>query len=307
VRVKLEMQSRDCPVCGSSAGYKIHSEASFDPGALDSFAFASRKIPEYMHYRMLECMRCDVLYANPLPTRSSLEQAYREAAYDSGEEANYGSLAYAAFLPGIVAKLPHRAAALDIGAGDGAFLKQLRSYDFGELVGVEPSAAPVAAAEPETRALLRQTPFRSGDFEKNHFSLITCFQTMEHVYDPMALCRDALGLLKEGGALFLVCHNRRALSARVLGRKSPIFDIEHLQLFSPRSLRCALESAGFSQVELHTVVNRYPLHYWFKLFPMPPGFKKQLLGRLKETALGGVPIKLSAGNFAAIGYKRSAG
>ena len=305
--MKLETRSRECPVCGSSDAYKVYAEASFDPSALDSFAFSSRKLPEYMHYRLLECTRCDVLYANPLPTRGSLEQAYREAAYDSGEEANYASLAYAAFLPGIVGKLPHRAAALDIGAGDGAFLKQLRSYHFDELVGVEPSAAPVQAAEPEIRALIRQTPFRSEDFQRNHFSLVTCFQTMEHVYDPMALCRDALGLLKEGGALFLVCHNRRALSARVLGRRSPIFDIEHLQLFSPRSLKYALEEAGFARVELHTVVNRYPLHYWLKLFPMPPGFKKQLLGRLKTTALGGLRIKLAAGNFAAIGYKRSAG
>jgi SAM-dependent methyltransferase len=299
------MVSRACPVCGASHGYKVFAEAEFDGANLDEFAFSSRKTPEYMHYRLLECERCDVLYANPLPTRESLERAYREAAFDSAEEARYASLAYAGFLPDIVSKLAHRRAALDIGTGNGVFLEQLLAHGFERVNGVEPSLAPVQAAKPSIRPLIRQAPFRASDFEKGSLSLVTCFQTMEHVYDPLALCRDAFDLLEPGGALFLVCHNRRALSAKVLGNRSPIFDIEHLQLFSPKSLRYALERAGFSGVETRTVVNRYPLHYWFRLFPMPPRLKANVLGRLKSSRLGTFPIQLAAGNFAAIGYKRS--
>ena len=56
--------------------------------------------------------------------------------------------------------------------------------------------------------------------------------------------KEAFRILKPGGAIFLIGHNRRrSLSARLLGRRSPIFDIEHLQLFSPRSLRQLLISA----------------------------------------------------------------
>src|SRR5260221_10652077 len=237
------MVTRACPVCGSETEHRVFLDAAFDPNALDSFAFSSRKLPEYMHYRILECTGCDLLYANPLPTQRALEEAYHEAAFDSAEEAHHASVTYAEFLPGIVDKLAERGAAVDIGTGDGAFLEQLSRYGFGRIVGVEPSAAPVEAAKSAIRPLIRQTPFRVGDFDKGSFSLVTCFQTMEHIYDPMALCRDAHDLLQEGGALFLVCHNRRALSARLLGQKSPIFDIEHLQLFSPKSLRYALEKA----------------------------------------------------------------
>ena len=111
--------------------------------------------------------------------------------------------------------------------------------------------------------------FRPSDFEKESFSLITCFQTLEHVYDPMALCRGAFDLLHRGGALLLVCHDRRALQARVMGTRSPIFDIEHLQLFSRASLGYALRQAGYAEVTTHTVVNRYPISYWVKLFPLP--------------------------------------
>jgi len=297
------MVSRACPVCGSDSQYRVFEEAAFDASRWDAFAFSSRKTPEYMHYRLLECGRCDLLYANPLPTRESLEAAYREAAFDSGEEARYASDVYAGFLPAILAKLPRRAAALDIGTGDGAFLEHLVRHGFERVVGVEPSRAPVEAAPPSVRGLIRQSPFRPEDFEEGSFSLITCFQTLEHVYEPLALCQSALELLHPGGAVLLVCHDRRALSARLLGTRSPIFDIEHLQLFSRDSLSYALRQAGYGDISTHAVVNRYPVSYWTKLLPFPPRVKSAALGVLKRSGVGRVSLALSAGNFAAIGYK----
>ena len=62
------MRSRACPVCGSDSHHRVYAEARFDENRLDEFAFASRKVPEYMHYRLNECRRCDSLYANPRPT-----------------------------------------------------------------------------------------------------------------------------------------------------------------------------------------------------------------------------------------------
>ena len=298
------MRSRACPVCGSDSHHRVYAEARFDPSALDEFAFASRKLPEYMHYRLNECRRCDSLYANPLPTEETLQRAYVDAAFDSGEEARFASLAYGEFLPRILRRIGDPDGALDIGTGDGAFLEQLERHGFRNLVGVEPSAAPVAQAKPHIRGLIRQTPFRSTDFTPGSFSLVTCFQTLEHVPDPQSLCRQAHTLLRNGGALFVVSHNRRALSARLLGRKSPIFDIEHLQLFSPRSLQYALQRSGFHDIELLPVNNRYPLRYWLKLLPLPAPLKAEVLGRLRASRLGQLPITLAAGNFAAIAYKR---
>ncbi|HJV09640.1 MAG TPA: methyltransferase domain-containing protein, partial [Acidimicrobiales bacterium] len=119
-----------------------------------------------------------------------------------------------------------------------------------------------------------------------------------------ALCREAFELLAPGGALYVVSHNRRAVPNRVLGRRSPIFDIEHLQLFSPRSLRGLLERAGFTAVRQQSIVNRYPLRYWLRLLPLPSkvgnGVVKALGPRLSSAA---VPIP--AGNMAAIGFKPS--
>ena len=79
------------------------------------------------------------------------------------------------------------------------------------------------------------------------YDLITCCMTIEHVPDPAQLCRDAHELLAPGGALMLVCHDRRAPLNRALGMRSPIIDIEHLQLFSRASARALLERTGYGR------------------------------------------------------------
>jgi hypothetical protein len=45
------MINRYCPVCNSNNQSKVFAEADFalNLNQLDSFAFASRKLPEYMH------------------------------------------------------------------------------------------------------------------------------------------------------------------------------------------------------------------------------------------------------------------
>ena len=302
----MRMVTRACPLCASTDESRVFAEPNFDLAKLDAFAFASRKVPEYMHYRLVECPTCDVLYASPVPSADELSQAYHDAAFDSQEEARLAAATYGSFLPAIRERLPDTRGALDIGAGDGAFLAELLRAGFTDVVGVEPSTAPIESAAPEIKPLLKHALFKPEDYAASSFSLITCFQTLEHLTDPMEMCRSAQRLLKPGGALFVIAHDRRSFSARVLGMKSPIFDIEHLQLFSPGSARQLLERSGFANVDLHTVYNAYPLHYWAKLFPLPNPVKLPFVRALKKVRLGTIPLKIPAGNLAAIGFKARA-
>lgn len=294
---------RSCPICASTDHTRVFAEATVDAAKLDEFAFAARKVPEYMHHRLLSCPSCDLLYASPVPPPSDLTQAYDTAAFDSSEEARLAARTYAGLLPLITARLPDRDSALDVGAGDGAFLEELIGAGFGRVTGVEPSAAPIAAAKPGIRPLIRHGMFRAEDHPEASLSLITCFQTIEHLFDPLETCRAFFRLLKPGGALLLVCHDHRALSARLMGRRSPIFDIEHLQLFSTATIRRLLGEAGFTDIELQRIVNRYPLPYWVRLSPLPTTLKRPLAALLRSLSLGTVTIPLPAGNLAAMGFR----
>lgn len=72
-----ELTSRPCPVCGLSEESQPFAEANVDSSQLDEFAFASRKMPEYMHWRLWLCGRCDLVYASPAPVMPLMEMELR--------------------------------------------------------------------------------------------------------------------------------------------------------------------------------------------------------------------------------------
>ena len=270
---------------------------------LDRLAFAARKSPEYMHWQLSVCEECDLLYADPAPRPEDLAWLYREADFDSGEEARLAARTYSTFLPRILEAIPDRDGAVDIGTGDGSFLRELLAAGFENVFGIEPSSAPIESADPSVRHLIRQGVFGSDSLKPESLSLVTCFHTIEHLSDPLSFCRQAFSALKPGGALFLIGHNRRAASAKLLGRKSPIFDIEHLQLFSSSSFRRLLVVAGFGGVRVRPVHNVYRIRYWTQLFPFPKGLKSGLMALLDKSRVGRWVVPLPAGNLAAVGFK----
>jgi SAM-dependent methyltransferase len=296
------LHQRNCPVCGSSRGSE-KAAARIDTEALDDYAYASRKVPELMHHRLVLCADCGSVYASPAPAPETLEAAYRSAAYDSGIEAAYAAATYARALRRDAGDSSSWAPALDIGAGDGAFLAELRKLGVDPLVGIEPSEAPIAAAAPEMKPLLQLGSFDPARHEPDSFGLVTCFQTIEHVDDPLELCRGAHRLLRPGGRLAIVCHDYRAIPNRLMGRRSPVYDIEHLQLLSKGPVRELLDRAGFASIAVRPLVNRYPLRYWARLAPLPGPLKDVLLGALRGR-LGSPGIPLPVGNLLAIGTKR---
>src|SRR5204863_8334959 len=128
------------------------------------------------------------------------------------------------------AHLPDRDGALDIGAGDGAFLERLLDLGFTSVVGLEPSDAARRGALARLRDAIREEAFEAGMFGESSFSLVTCLQTVEHLPDPLAVCGEARRLPKAAGALPPVCPGRHAWSARLLGRRSPTSALGHPRL-----------------------------------------------------------------------------
>lgn len=296
-----ELTARSCPTCGSTDDSRVFADQRLDMSALDQHAFASRKRPEHMRLRLVECPACDLVYANPVPSPEALARAYDDAAFDSAEEARYAARSYADELRDLLATLPDRRGALDIGTGEGAFLSELLKLDFTQVGGVEPSSAPIEAADPAVSGLIEHDVFRPDIRGPGSLSLITCFQTIEHVPDPAALVRDAAALLKPGGMLVLVCHDRRATINRLLSMRSPIIDIEHMQLFSPRSVDELLRCGGLRDVGHRTIRNRYPIRYWARLLPLPSRSRTPLERTLERSRLGARPLAFNVGNMLAWG------
>lgn len=301
------MSGRSCPVCGTPpASAKLFLKENIDKGKLSAFSFASRKLPEFMCHQLVQCKGCDLVYADQPPDQSVLAQAYHASDFDSADEADDAAQAYIQAIRPILARLPRRGAALEIGTGTGIFLDKLKAEGFNELVGVEPSVAAIAAAPPHRKPWIREGIFREEDFQPESFDLICCFMTMEHVRDPQLITTAASRLLRPGGAIALVTHDYRSPVNRLLGRRSPIIDIEHMQLFSQPSIRTLLQGSGFERVEVHSFRNRYALRYWTRLLPLPVGAKRGLTSAMQALGVADAKLSFNVGNMVSCGFRPGA-
>ena len=298
-------KSRSCPVCHTSREKaKLFVEKNIDPAKFSGFSFASRKEPEYMCHQLVQCPNCDLVYVDMPPGEDELAHAYHVADYDSSEEANDASAAYIRAIQPTLGKLARRQSALEIGSGTGIFLESLSHAGFTKLVGVEPSSAAIAAAPEYRRAWIREGIFEENDFEPDSFDLICCFMTMEHVHDPEVVARAAFRLLRPGGAFVTVTHDYRSLINRLLGKRSPIIDIEHMQLFSRNSVLYLFEHADYADVTVKAFVNTYSLRYWVRLAPLSRGIKSAMSGLMVSSGLGNFKLGVNVGNLIATGFKR---
>jgi len=298
-----DIPNRPCPICNTPASTaKLFLNQNIDTARLSAFSFASRKLPEFMCHRLVQCPVCDLVYADAPPDQSTLAQAYHESDFDSDEEANDAAEAYIRVIRPLLRDLPQRQSALEIGTGTGIFLDKLKAEGFAQLVGVEPSVSAISAAPAHRHAWIRQGIFSESDFAPQSFDLVCCFMTLEHVRDPQVIATSARRLLKPGGALVFVTHDYRSVVNRLLGKRSPIIDIEHMQLFSQKSITELLNRSGFNDVRVSSFYNRYSLQYWLRLLPLPALLKRAMTALLQTAGVAQSKVSINVGNMVSHGF-----
>lgn len=276
---------------------------NIDPSRLSSFSFASRKLPEFMCHQLVQCTVCDLVYANDPPDQSLLANAYHISDFDSHQEADDAAQSYATAIQPVLQQLKQMETALEIGTGTGIFLDHLKRAGFKRVVGVEPSSAAIAAAPEHRRAWIQKGIFREEDHALESYDLICCFMTLEHVLDPNTIVSAASKLLRPGGAIALVTHDYRSWVNRLLGSRSPIIDIEHMQLFSPKSIRLLLNKNKIQSIQVHSFHNRYTLRYWARLLPITQERKHDLINVLVRLGIADHHFGFNVGNMLSYGYR----
>ena len=297
-------KSRRCPVCfESNKNSVLFQKENIDKIKITSFTYSSRKSPEFMCHEMVRCLNCDLVYVTTPPDRLKLSEAYHAADYDSSEEALDAAEIYVSHMNEVVSKLNLNSRILEIGSGSGAFLYNLKKKGFTDLTGIEPSISAINSAHPEIKSHLQEGIFQVDDFQGTNYDLVCCFMTLEHVYDPREITESVSKILKKGGYFVMVVHNYRSLVNRILGRKSPIIDIEHMQLFSKKSIGLLLNKTNYQDIQVKDLYNRYSINYWIRLSPIPNLIKNICIKLLNKFNLGNLKIKINVGNIIVSGRK----
>jgi len=295
--------ARPCSVCGAAAAdCAVFLKENVNLAAVTSTSYASRKEPEFMNYELRRCPRCGTVFAPNVPKADAIIHAYHQADFDSAIEARQAAATYARAITPHLAGLGRRAA-LEVGTGSGAFLHYLRDEGFARVIGVEPSRAAIDAAEPDIRPLIREGIFSDGDYEPESFDLICCFMTFEHVPEPLELMRSFHRALARGGKVALVVHDYRAPVNRLLGRRSPIIDIEHLQIYCRQSVETLFAAAGLASTVVSPLTNAYRLAYWLRLLPLAPTGRKAVIAAAAALGVAESVVSINVGNMFCVATK----
>jgi SAM-dependent methyltransferase len=239
-----EQQANACRICGTSGGEPVISVRSAHEST------------------WLACAGCGVQRIHPYPTPEALAAYYDDSYLDNDGFADVGfsvshklrysrqyaervNEEYAWSLGDVGITVGAETRVLDYGCADGAFLDFLvtRGCDPTLLCGIDISPQMIAMVN--AKGLRGLTPERQDDVIGEQFDLITLWDVIEHVPDPVATLSWLRPLLAAGGRL-LMQTPRVGLLAEALGERFEHYlPLEHLHLFTRDALCTAGEQAGF--------------------------------------------------------------
>lgn len=282
---KLETVKK-CPVCGGDR------QENQESGLIDWLSN-----PPTGLWGMLACLDCGVAYLSPRPVSNSIGDAYAHYYTHSSDKDDLvpgplrrikdlcadkyyaaanrsgGFLDYFAYtLIRLIIPLSSYLDAksrhifmlerkpgkmLDIGCGNGEFLKFARKYGW-NVVGIDFDASAVSEAGSDGLDV------RVGSIEVitsgEKFDFISLSHVIEHVYDPAEFIRSCYSLLNDGGTLWLETPNIESLGQSIYKSSWRGFEPpRHMVLFNYAALSKICLESGFISVEqkLHGLSGLY--------------------------------------------------
>lgn len=174
--------------------------------------------------------------------------AYHRLISESGEK----STARWDFRVKAIEQMKDSGALLDLGCSSGAFLNLLDKERW-SLYGIEMSEESAKAAETNTGARVFVGEVLDARFPPASFDVITCFDVLEHLYEPRRVMAKIAEWLKPGGIFYVLVPNVDSAEGRVFGSYWHGLELpRHLFHYSPASLRFLAGSAGLAEVSLET-------------------------------------------------------
>jgi SAM-dependent methyltransferase len=158
------------------------------------------------------------------------------------------------------ADLPPGARLLDAGANFGHFLKVAQEGYDSEGFDVSPRA--VRWSQEHFSVRNRVASVYDIDVPTTPYDAVTLWDVVEHLADPLPALRRLREVLRPGGWLFLSTPDAGSLTAWLMGRHWHYLDpVQHLTVFSRRSLDLALRRSGFRVQRWGRLGHRYRMGY----------------------------------------------
>jgi SAM-dependent methyltransferase len=218
-------------------------------------------------FQVVRCSRCRHLFTTNLPSDDALDAIYSLYSYKKRGLKSMSKFIFTR-MDEILSRFdPYRSTnrLLDVGFGSGVVLAVGRDRRW-DVFGIERSALAVEQARENGFDHVVEGDFVTAPYAEGFFDVIVMSELIEHLPDPLPFLSAARKFLRPGGLLYLTTPNGAGLSGRVLSSDwTVVAPPEHLQLFSPESLRATLGRCGFADVTINTEgFNPYEMVRFFR-------------------------------------------
>ena len=215
---------KPCTVCGSLKDNKFLFEKENDDRGVGSI-------------NICQCGTCQAVYLGRYNEFFDDElYAYYAKYTGKSKDQVYDSLTKKSYLQ--VLKLLEAygcgKSILDVGCGNGSFVDAALEQGY-NIKGIELSQAAVDIAQ-GFNLPVHKLDFFAGEIEDASLDVVTMFEVMEHLPQPVQFLQRAEQVVKPGGLIYLTTPNFQSLDRRVLGESWDVFHREHLTYFTRATL-----------------------------------------------------------------------
>lgn len=242
-----------CPVCNSSH--------------IDPLLRVKDHSVSQEEFVVWQCRHCTLRFTQDVPDEDSIGPYYQSPDYISHTNTSQGALnnlyqKVRRYTLGEKASLlikhtKEKGALLDIGAGIGAFVSEMKSRGW-EVSGIEPDSGARSKAQ-ELFGLQLKSPDAFFTETKGPYDAITLWHVLEHVHQLHSYVERIKQLLGDKGKLFVAVPNYTSADAEAYRNYWAAYDVpRHLYHFTPAAIDVLMKQHGLK------VMAKKPM--WFDSF-----------------------------------------
>lgn len=218
---------------------------------------ATLRSPVYRYekngFPIFSCTRCGVFFVFPQPTSDQIRKIYSENYFDRGNK--YKSAVENTDNPNyrndqikvaLLQKFTPTGTVLDIGCALGGFLQVAQEAGY-NVSGIEISKSAVHHIQKNKNLDVICGELISAGLPDGKYDIVTMWDVIEHLSDPISYIKEIQRILKPGGILALTTGDIRAVWPRLAKRHWQLMTPpQHLFFFHPQVIKSLLAQNNFS-------------------------------------------------------------
>jgi len=195
-------------------------------------------------YHIVKCLGCGLVFVPPrYATKYTPRDLYDENYFKGEVYKNYAN---------------ERHYRLKLFEDKFCLIKRKRGY---EVFGVEISQYATDHVAELIRPNIFAGELKNARFPSEFFDIITMWDTLEHLQNPMETLQEANRILERSGVIIIETLNITCLNAKILGPRWPLYRPPyHLFYFSLDTLTKLLSKSGFNVFKVEPIQTYSPIH-----------------------------------------------